>query len=140
MLNLIIKEEIFGNRKITNLPITLPSEKITLAELIQKKVATKVCLINNEIDSKDFGSRFKSLKEQVLNKEAHQKQIADNEQRKADAKIDPEKAGYEALDAFQKNAFFVIIDGKQREDLKEELHLSKHSEVQFIRLMPLVGG
>ena len=55
-------------------------------------------------------------------------------------KVDPEQACYEALADFQQNGFFVIVDGRQRESLEEELLLSPQSEIHFIRLMPLVGG
>lgn len=45
-----------------------------------------------------------------------------------------------AIQSFQSNGFFVIVDGRQREDLQESLLLRAESSVRFIRLTPLVGG
>lgn len=54
--------------------------------------------------------------------------------------IDWEQQAELALEAFASNRFFVLIDGRQVEDLDEELHLTADSDVRFIRLVPLVGG
>jgi hypothetical protein len=45
-----------------------------------------------------------------------------------------------ALDAFQRQAFFVFVDGRQVGSLDDELALGADSEVRFLRLTPLVGG
>ena len=53
---------------------------------------------------------------------------------------DPEAHGYRALDAFQRNAFFVLIGDQQVDDLEEEVILRADQPVSFVRLTPLVGG
>jgi len=55
-------------------------------------------------------------------------------------KIDGEKQVYTALDAFQKNGFFLLIDNHQSESLKQEVELSEDTSISFIQLTPLVGG
>jgi hypothetical protein len=45
-----------------------------------------------------------------------------------------------AEEAFLRNGFFVLVDGRQVEDLDEELDLTADSEVRFVKLTPLVGG
>lgn len=45
-----------------------------------------------------------------------------------------------AIKAFNANGFFIIVDGKQREDLQESLLLHAGTSLRFIRLVPLVGG
>lgn len=45
-----------------------------------------------------------------------------------------------ALEGFSRNAFFVVVDGTQVEELLAPLRLTPTSTVRFIRLMPLVGG
>lgn len=139
MLELIIKEEVFGTGNTNELSIQLTSECITLAELIQQKVAAKVKQINIDFNKNEgtISSFLLTKEEKALNKHAVKKGMQRNT---GDGHYDEERKGYEALAAFQRNAFFVIIDGKQREDLKEALLLSKSSEVLFIKLMPLVGG
>ena len=54
--------------------------------------------------------------------------------------IDAEKQVYIALDAFMKNAYFILIDNKQAETLDEEVRISTTSNIRFVKLTPLVGG
>ena len=136
MFQLTIKEEVFGTGKINEIPIQFSSERITLSDLIQQKVTAKIKEVNQHIKEKSISPFYKTTQEQVLNQDAILKRFA----KLKDGTIDAEKACYEALSGFQKNIFFVILDGKQREDLEEELVLTDNSEVRFIQLMPLVGG
>lgn len=54
--------------------------------------------------------------------------------------IDWERQANVAVDAFQKQGFFVFVDGQQVESLEQEVALQANSEVRFLRLTPLVGG
>jgi hypothetical protein len=45
-----------------------------------------------------------------------------------------------ALDGFVRNAFFLVIDGRQATALDEVIPLRPTSNVTFVRLMPLKGG
>jgi hypothetical protein len=54
--------------------------------------------------------------------------------------IDWERQAQVALEAFEKHAFFVFVDGTQVDELDDELALGAETEVRFLRLMPLVGG
>jgi hypothetical protein len=45
-----------------------------------------------------------------------------------------------ALDGFVRNAFFLLVDGRQIADLDELIPLRPQSQVTFVRLMPLKGG
>ncbi|MBL8587359.1 MAG: hypothetical protein JNK46_02420 [Methylobacteriaceae bacterium] len=45
-----------------------------------------------------------------------------------------------ALAGFDKNAFFLLVDGAQVTRLDETIPLRPTSEVTFVRLLPLVGG
>ena len=54
--------------------------------------------------------------------------------------IDEEKQVYVALEAFLKNAYFVLVDDKQAESLDEEVVLAPYRSVSFVKLTPLVGG
>jgi hypothetical protein len=55
-------------------------------------------------------------------------------------RIDWRRQADEAERAFGRNGFFVLVDGRQVEDLDEVLALTADSEVRFVRLTPLVGG
>ncbi|MGH2705242.1 MAG: hypothetical protein ACRDJ4_09130 [Actinomycetota bacterium] len=42
--------------------------------------------------------------------------------------------------AFGHNGFFVLVDGRQMEDVDDPVTFTTDSEVAFVRLVPLVGG
>jgi hypothetical protein len=42
--------------------------------------------------------------------------------------------------SFEKNGFLVLVDGKQVTELDTRLDLREDSEIDFIKLVPLVGG
>lgn len=134
MLTLNIREETFGGAEAKTHAITLLSENLTLAELIRLKVEQEVEIHNKPV-RKALAERSNMLteKERLLNRDTERQFV--NPQI-----IDPEKEYYRALDFFQKNRLFVLIDGKQVEDLHEPLSMNTRSEVNFIHLMPLVGG
>lgn len=141
MITLSIQEEVFGGKSSSFLDVPIESYRITLAALIQAKVAAKLMAIREgETTELRPASPFLTDEERRLNKTL----IAQREGKRREAlkalQLDAEKAGYEALAGFQKNAFFVIVDGVQKTDLEEKLQLSAASKVHFIRLMPLVGG
>ena len=54
--------------------------------------------------------------------------------------IDVEKQIYVALDAFQKNGFFILVDNQQLEELNQIVNLNNQSIISFVELTPLVGG
>ena len=45
-----------------------------------------------------------------------------------------------AFDGFTRNAFFLVVDGRQVTDLETVIPLRPTSNVTFVRLMPLRGG
>ena len=55
-------------------------------------------------------------------------------------KIDPEKQLYVALQGFQKNGFFILVDDEQVETLEQKFLVDESTLVTFIKLTPLVGG
>ncbi|HAA14997.1 MAG TPA: hypothetical protein DCE41_26210 [Cytophagales bacterium] len=55
-------------------------------------------------------------------------------------KLDAEKQIYKALEAFQQNGYFVLVDNLQCEDMDQEVLVNNQTTVSFIKLTPLVGG
>jgi hypothetical protein len=55
-------------------------------------------------------------------------------------KIDWEKQFEGALQAFERNGFFVLVGDKQAAKLDEEFAVKTDTEVSFVKLVPLVGG
>ena len=140
MLAITIKEEVFGSGNTNDLKVTFANERLTLTELITAKVRAKVENINANLKANEPDHRFISAKERLLNISSIKNKTNRLKDKIEEARVDPEKAVYEALAGFQQNAFFVLIDGRQVTELEEELVLTPQSQVQFIRLMPLVGG
>jgi len=54
--------------------------------------------------------------------------------------IDWERQAAVAVEAFERQGFFVFVDGQQVGELDDEVTLGVDSEVRFLRLTPLVGG
>ena len=54
--------------------------------------------------------------------------------------IDAEKQYYLALDFFQKNGFFVLIDNNQYTSLDDIVELQETSIIAFVKLTQLIGG
>jgi hypothetical protein len=54
--------------------------------------------------------------------------------------LDWEEQFRRACEAFEANGFFVLIGRRQAERLDEEFHIGVETEVQFVKLTPLVGG
>src|ERR1700758_4136159 len=45
-----------------------------------------------------------------------------------------------ACSSFEKNGFLVLVNGKQVTELDVQLDLHEDSEIDFIKLVPLIGG
>jgi len=103
-------------------------ELTTPEEIIKIRVANEVELYNNKVET-----IFKGLVE------PRRKEISLNGIKKK-KNVDLEQQIYIALDAFQKNGFFILIDDNQVSELNEPVVLTKKSEIKFIKLTPLVGG
>jgi hypothetical protein len=54
--------------------------------------------------------------------------------------LDWEKQADNALHAFARNGFFVLVGGRQVTDPDEILELTADTDIRFIRLVQLVGG
>jgi hypothetical protein len=56
--------------------------------------------------------------------------------RRIDAAVQIERA----LQAFERNGFFVLVGDKQVENLNDEIELGFKTSISFVKLVPLVGG
>lgn len=54
--------------------------------------------------------------------------------------INAEKQVEVALQAFQSNGFFILIDDHQAESLDETVSINSNPIISFVKLTPLVGG
>jgi len=54
--------------------------------------------------------------------------------------IDWEKQYEKALEAFDRNGFFILVDDRQVETLEDTITITPTTQVSFVKLVPLVGG
>lgn len=129
-ITLCIKDENFAGKVLHELLVKFKNEKITIRDLIQARVHSEVEAYNNKPLAYYNGLVEPTDSEKTINgvKMHGRKQI------------DAEKQAYVALDAFQKNGFFVLVDNEQCSSLEQEIELHEDTRISFIKLTPLVGG
>ena len=129
-MNILISDEKLNGTITNQFEIQIENENITALELIEKRVIQEVETYNNTFPEYFKGLVEPSEAEKTLNGyKLNQRQL-----------IDPEKQVYIALNAFQKNGFFILVDDKQLEELNQEITLTHHSKISFVKLTPLIGG
>jgi hypothetical protein len=55
-------------------------------------------------------------------------------------RIDWQQQADRAIEAFQRNGFFVLVDDRQVTELDEALNLAADTDICFVRLVQLAGG
>jgi hypothetical protein len=127
---LTIKDETFGGKVLSEIRLEFETEKVTVRDIISERVMQEVNHYNEKLPERFNGLVEPSEAEKTVN----------GYKLKPKKLIDAEKQVYVALDAFQQNAFFVLIDDLQAESLEQEVTLKEETKVSFIKLTPLIGG
>ena len=127
MNTLTISDESATGQILQELPVQFKSEYITVRELIEARIAEEIKKYESS------GVNYKSGLVQPTNLELRLNN-------KKATKIDLEKQLYVALDAFNKNGFFILINNEQVESLEQKFLVDESTRVSFIKLTPLVGG
>jgi len=129
-LRLKFTDETFAGKILNEISISISGERLTVKDIIEARVYAEV---------EDYNQRLPEIYRGLV--QPKDAEVALNGFRvKPKIKVDAEKQLYTALDAFQKNGFFVIIDNVQAESLDDEVMLNNDSTVSFVKLTPLVGG
>ncbi|MEP2279982.1 hypothetical protein [Maribacter sp.] len=128
---LTIKDATFTGDILNQIEIAVRNERTTVKELISARVESEVNAYNEKLPNYFKGLIQPSEAEKTLN---------GFKLKNRGKKIDIEKQILVALDAFQKNGYFILIDNKQAEDLEQEVLVSKTTEIAFVKLTQLIGG
>jgi hypothetical protein len=129
-MNILIKDEKLNGTITNQFELEIENLTISTQELIEKRVIHEVETYNNKLPDFYRGLVEPTNAERTLNGfKLKPKQI-----------IDVEKQIYIALDAFQKNGFFILVDNQQLEELDQMVNLQSHSKISFVKLTPLIGG
>ena len=129
-MTVTIKDETFAGKVLHELNLEFATETVTVKDIITGRVLQEVENYNHKLPEYFKGLIQPSTAEKTLN----------GYKLKTRKKIDGEKQVYTALDAFQKNGFFVLIDNLQSENLEQKVELSEDTSISFVQLTPLVGG
>ena len=129
-MKLLIKDETFTGDILNKIEIEVANELATVRDIISGRVTAEVNRYNNASTEYFKGLIQPSNTEKTLNGYKFKKRRT----------IDAEKQVYIALDSFQNNGYFVLIDNVQAESLDQEVLLTKDTNVSFLKLTPLVGG
>lgn len=124
-----IKDQV--NLKTSNeINVTFEKESITVKDLIEARVRKEV---------NDFNTKLPEYFNGLVQPEDAEKTL-NGYRVKERKRIDAEKQVYVALNAFQNNAYFVLVNHKQVDHLDQELRISSTTNISFMKLTPLVGG
>ena len=110
--------------------LILVRERVTVRELIERRVRQEVEQFNDA-----RGGIFSGLV-QPSDTEAELNGYRLRNPRLLDA--DAQCA--QALEGFESNGFFMLVDDRQVESLDEEIVIGPNTSVSFIKLVQLVGG
>jgi hypothetical protein len=127
---LTITDETAAGKQVNEIKISLANELSTVKEIIRARVFAEVEAYNNKMPEYFRGLVQPNEAEATLN----------GFKLKAKRKVDAEQQYLTALDAFQKNGYFVLIDNIQAESLEQMVVINKNTTVSFVKLTPLVGG
>ncbi|MEM8523698.1 MAG: hypothetical protein AAGG68_03595 [Bacteroidota bacterium] len=130
MKSIIIKDKTATGQLLQEIEIEVADEVTTVEEIIRARVRSEVETYNNKLPEHFRGLVQPSATEKTLN----------GFKMKKARPIDVEKQTYIALDAFQKNAYFLLVDDLQVESLSQEVLLNDDTTLSFIKLTQLVGG
>ena len=110
--------------------LDLLSERVTARELIRSRIYQEVSEYNARTPGYFGGLVQPTEAERALNGY----RIRDGR------KIDWEAQLEQALAAFQRGGFLLLVDNRQLTQLDDEVELKPNSQVTFLRLVPLAGG
>jgi hypothetical protein len=134
-VTLTIRDETAAGAIYGERPLEFPSERITVRELIRERVYQEVQDFNRAEGERIFRGLVQPTDaERILNGDRAEFRLRQRRQ------IDWKQQFEIALEAFQKNGFFILIDDRQAESLDQDFTVSPKSEVSFVKLTPLVGG
>ena len=129
-ITLTIKDENLSGKILQEMQIAFLSETVKVKVIIEARVRKEVEIYNRKLPEYFNGLIEPTDAEKTINGyKLRDKKL-----------IDAEKQVYVALDAFQKNGFFVLADDQQCSSLEQSIQLHSNTKISFVKLTPLVGG
>jgi hypothetical protein len=110
--------------------ILLAADEATLRDLLRGRLQQEVERYNQALPETFHGLVQPEESEQILN----------GFRMKTKRPLDLEVQCRRAYSSFEQNGFLVLVDGKQVTELDSRVALREDSEIDFIKLVPLIGG
>ena len=110
--------------------VHVTGEIITVRELIKLRVFQEVEAYNQELPTAFRMLVQPSEAELTLNGFKFSKP----------RQVDPQAQFEKAIEAFEGNAFIVLVDDRQLGTLDDQITLHPETNISFLKLVPLVGG
>ena len=125
-----IRDETTQGHTTNELTLEFLDERVTVRELIRGRVYQEV----TEYNARQAGS-FKGL---VQPRDAER--VPGGFRLRRRRRLDWEEQYRQAVAAFARNGFLILVDDRQLDDLDQEVELRHDATVTFLKLVPLVGG
>ena len=126
----IYDEFIGGAQREQRFTLRLASERVSAREIIERRVREEVAAYNQNRSEHFYGLVQPADAERLLN----------GYRLKKPHTIDADDQSKRAIEAFGHNGFLLLVNDLQIESLDDPIVLRDHTEVTFIKLVPLVGG
>lgn len=129
-LRIHISDEVIPGERSNARHVTVPQAATTARELIRCRIGEEVRRHNESRAEVFHGLVQPEESERILNGFRMQ----------APRLLNGEVQFERACSIFLRNGFLLIVDGRQVVELDEPFELQAESEVQFVKLVPLIGG
>jgi hypothetical protein len=123
-------DEVIPGQRFPAEAVTIEQARTTARELIRSRVQQEVERHNQSLPQVFRGLVQPEESEQILN----------GFRLKAPRPLAWESQFERACTSFERNGFLLLVDGRQVTELDDRIDLLADSEVQFVKLVPLVGG
>jgi hypothetical protein len=130
-MQVCVRDESASGQSLYEISLEFLSERITVRELLRERVHHEVREFNRQQDKLIF---------QGLVQPTDAERMLNGSKLRVHRPLDWEAQFALALEGFTDNAFFVLIDNRQAEELDEEFVVGPTTTVSFVKLTPLVGG
>jgi len=131
---LTVRDKAIGGGNEKEFSLLFPSNSITVRELIETRVKHEVDDYNAKLGD-ESSPIFRGLVQ------PNDSEVAINGCKlKAPRAVDFQAQFESAIQGFQQNQIFVLVNDKQCESLEEQIEVKPETVVIFLRLLPLVGG
>jgi len=134
-VTLTVRDETTAGQAYHEISLEFPSEHITIRDLIRERVYQEVQDFNRRQQDVVFRGLVQPINaERILNGNRTEYRLPKECQ--VDWKLQFEKA----IEAFESNGFFLLIDDQQATSLDQKFEISSSAQVSFVKLTLLVGG